>query len=650
MDIRAGSEFEGRHGLGVVREMHDFREFVDQQAGLDVDDRLRLIEQAEVLIRDLYVHLPLKAAMHAVDPVQRLRLLRYRVEAYSDRLFHSELLGIFTDLRDLHTNYVLPAPYAGRIAFLGILLERYEEGGEDRYLVSKIADHLVTEATLQEGVVATHWNGMPIELAVWRNADKEAGSNLAARRARGLENMTLRFLGSALPPDEDWVDLRYETDTGPEETRLVWRVFDSGQELVTGAADPAGFIEDLVVPLRYQVGVDLRTEMVRRAKKQLFSPGAVQEEDRVANYEGEVPRSTAKLKAMGAVPTSRPDEITAKIVDTAHGTFGFLRLWTFHMKDNNWPAFVDEVARLVEDEMPSDGLILDVRGNGGGFVIAAEFLLQLFTPQEIEPEPTQFINTPATSDLTAIVADMSDWHDSIESAIETAAVYSKGIPLSPVELVNFYGQRYHGPVVLITDAFCYSACDMFAAGFQDHRIGEVIGVDPATGAGGANVLRHEDLAQDWVGGPLQPLPGGASMRVSLRRTLRVKDLAGQPIEDLGVAPDVQTGLSRIDLLEGNRELLDKAGEILAAGSPRVFEIDIAASVGTDLTLEVTTEDVPTVDAYVNGRPVGPSTETPDGQHLIDIALPAQAAEAVVRLEGYDGDELVAARTLRLTLD
>jgi hypothetical protein len=45
---------------------------------------------------------------------------------------------------------------------------------------------------------------MPIELAVARNASREAGSNAEARRARGLEVLTIRWLGMSLPPDEDF--------------------------------------------------------------------------------------------------------------------------------------------------------------------------------------------------------------------------------------------------------------------------------------------------------------------------------------------------------------------------------------------------------------------------------------------------------------
>src|SRR5215218_5552131 len=105
------------HGLGAVRTLAQFRDFADDQPALSAADRMLLVRQAQILVENLYVHLPLKAAMHAVDPVQRLRLLAFRAPTLTDREFHAELLDIFLSLRDLHTNYSLPEPYSSRIAF-----------------------------------------------------------------------------------------------------------------------------------------------------------------------------------------------------------------------------------------------------------------------------------------------------------------------------------------------------------------------------------------------------------------------------------------------------------------------------------------------------------------------------------------------------
>jgi len=88
------------------------------------------------------------------------------------------------------------------------------------------------------------------------------------------------------------------------------------------------------------------------------------------------------------------------------------------------------VARLLS-VLPDKGLILDVRGNGGGYVIAAEFLLQFLCPGRVTPEPMQFINTAATEELCRKVAGFAPWRASIEESVETAAQYSAAFPLYP---------------------------------------------------------------------------------------------------------------------------------------------------------------------------------------------------------------------------
>jgi len=307
-----------------------------------------------------------------------------------------------------------------------------------------------------------------------------------------------------------------------------------------------------------------------------------------------LPRREAQ-GARDVIPTSRT-EITAGTVTTAHGTFGHLRIFTFHLEQDHpdvrddFEEFFGEVKRLLS-VMPKDGLILDVRGNGGGYVLIAEALLQFFTPRRIQPEPTQFISTPMTAGLCAKVKDLSAWGASINASIETGAQYSSAIPLygeDSEDAVNGIGQLCHGPVVLVTDALCYSATDFFAAGFQDHEIGTVLGVDDNTGAGGANVWDFATLLTNWPDGPFKPLPGGAEFRVALRVGER---WGGQAIEDLGVIPDVRYQMTSRDLLHGNADLMEKAGELLAQGTPRTLEVTVISQDSSAAALEVTTAAV-----------------------------------------------------------
>lgn len=115
------------------------REFLESAGALTLEECRLIIDQALILIDQLYVHLPLKRAMHAVDPLQRPKLLRRaRLGGLSERRFHDEMISVFVGLRDLHTNYILPAPFQGKTAFLPFRLEEFLEAGGRRYLVSTI--------------------------------------------------------------------------------------------------------------------------------------------------------------------------------------------------------------------------------------------------------------------------------------------------------------------------------------------------------------------------------------------------------------------------------------------------------------------------------------------------------------------------------
>jgi C-terminal processing protease CtpA/Prc len=634
------------HDLGAVHTLPEFRTILDSSP-ITQADRETIADQAEAMIDGLYVHLLQKRAMYGIDPSQQLRLLRHRLGQMTDPQFHAELLRIFTDLRDLHTNYILPSPYQGPFAFLGILLEQHWENGEPRWMVSKVFDALTGDPHLVPGAEVTHWNGSPIALAVARHAELEAGSNPAARTARGVENMTLRATAMSQPPDEDWVDLRYSVDSSVFETRIPWRVFDGiadFQKAISDGGDTA--LAGVEAPASHLIGLDLRTELVRAVKKRLFAPGVIAAERRMAAGE------TVPVAA-GVIPTTRP-EIAARTVSTAHGTVGHLRIFTFAL-DKHHPDIGDDFAEFFAEVqrvlslMPSEGLILDVRGNGGGYVYLAEALLQFFTPRRVQPEPTQFVSTPVTAALCEKVKDLTAWSDSISESIETGAQYSAAIPLygeDSDEAVNETGQLYHGPVVLVTDALCYSATDTFAAGFQDHQIGTVLGADDNTGAGGANVWELTAIMADWPDGPFKPLPAGARFRVALRRTLRVgKRWGGQPVEDLGIIPDVRYQMTRRDLLEGNADLMEKAGELLAQGTPRTLDVTVTSRDDSAAALAVTTAALTSLDIYVNGRPVT-TARVLDGINTVTVPLSGPGS-VTVRLDGFDGAALVAASTVVL---
>jgi hypothetical protein len=615
--------------------------FLQDAGTLTLEERRVIVDQALVLLEQNYVHLPLKTAMYAVNPVQCLRLLRQRLELQTQQtmprewIFHAEMSEIFHSVRDLHTNYLLPEPFTGKIAFLPFLIEHYADQQGSHFMVTHVTEGF-SASGFKPGAEITHWSGIPISDAVDLNAARFAGSNTAARRSRGVQSLTVRPLRIHLPPFEEWVTVSYIGEDGTKrELRENWRVVENL---------PAFVDADTVSAAVLFQGLDLEADETSRAKVLLFAPRVVAQEQAI-----KAAQPAPGLRS-GEVATTMPRVFKAQEVQTSFGPLGHIRIFTFEGDDPI--AFVEEFVRLI-GQLPEQGLIVDVRDNGGGDIRAAEFTLQVMTPRRITPEPVQFLNTPLNLRIChnhqkdAGLTNLGAWVPSMEQAVEIGSVFSSAFPISPEDGANAIGQQYFGPVVLVINARCYSATDFFAAGFQDHQIGPVLGTDEKTGAGGANVWTHRTLTsllQGDTATPYMPLPKGASMRVAMRRSVRVGVQSGTPVEDLGVTPEVLHEMTRRDLLQNNADLFERAGQLLKGLAPHVVSITDAAPVDGALQLKVKTTNINRVDVYLDQRPCA-SVDVADGQ--ADVTVPNAASAQTARVDGFADGQLVARKTKQL---
>jgi C-terminal processing protease CtpA/Prc len=628
---------------GVVT-LPDFLKVVDASPQLTLSDQRTIVEQARLMFQEVYVNLQLKRAMHAVDPVQRLRLLERRLsvlqEPMPERKFHQEMISIFISLRDYHTVYHLPEPYRSSHAFLPFEMEEYFEdpGGKVcRYVVKttlKVDDPAFDNAAFKAGAIIRYWNGIPIERAVELNAERTSGSNADARHSRGLETMTRRSLIVSLPPDEEWVDVTYEVDGQEKEVRLPWLVFrpeTSGRQ-DDGSGRGQGF-----APMS---GIDMEGELIRAARVALLSPKLAQVRKDLNKYTSAddihaAARDRIDMKTMSIMP----DIIRFRPV--ANDKYGYIRIFRFAPPEPlSVDDFINEVVRILAS-MPENGLILDVRGNPGGLIVVGERLLQLFTPRTIETERLQFVNTPSTLALSKKFNDTMRWTESIEQSVETGSAFSQALPMEPADKANEIGQRYQGPVVLITDARCYSTTDIFAAGFEDNEVGAILGTSGNTGAGGANVWDYrKDIASN-LPDLFRSLPHEVEMSVGVRRTLRAGAQSGVPLEDLGVRPRKRHYLTLRDVLEDNDDMIAAAVELLKKAERHfIRKAEVTTAPNGARTVRFSVENIDRVDVSLNGRPYSSldiDSDAPDPLELSDKIKNLKS----VQLRGFFKEKLVA---------
>jgi hypothetical protein len=541
-------------------------------------------------------------------------LLRTRAANMSEAEFHLVVTGIVVGLRDAHTMYAGPKSLADAVAQLPFLVEQYGPTDAPSFLVTKVADtRLIKDTRFKAGVSLETWNGAPFERAVALHADRETGGRPDARLARALESLTFRSLQYGPPPDEMWVDVGYrEADGKPvREVRVPWRIVRPGRP-ATGVR--AGTHAAL------RLALNPAAEQVRRAKKLMFSG----KQWKVENQRGRMARDAGWLE------TRFPDALSARTVQAGPlGDVGYVRIWTFDVEDHE--AFVNEMIRLL-GQMPDTGLIIDVRGNPGGLIWAAERLLQLFTPNKVSPTRFSLVATPLTRAMARSAfnrMELEPWVASLESVISTGDAYSQALPITDPAWCDDVGQRYGGPVVCVADANTYSSGDLFCAGFVDNEIGPLVCVGEATGAGGANVWTSQDLADalDGTEFALPALAKGVSFTMAFRRAVRSGDAAGVPIEDLGVS-GLPYAMSRRDVLDGNADLIAYCGQLLA-GAPRT---SLQAVLGkSDVT--VTTTSLEELEVYVDGRPAEAARAIADGTLTIPRPSSGKTLEVACRKAG-----------------
>ena len=171
-----------------------------------------------------------------------------------------------------------------------------------------------------------------------------------------------------------------------------------------------------------------------------------------------------------------------------------------------------DVARLIDElraEGPVDGLILDLRGDGGGFLPEATALTGLFIDQ-------------------GPVVQLKDYTGRVEVLDDPAA-----------------GTFYQGPLVVLVDRYSASASEIFAGAIQDYGRGYVVG-QRTFGKGTVQNLISLDR---WTQKPVE-----GQLTVTIGKFYRV---TGESTQHRGVEPDI-TLPSPIDMTEVGESSLDDA--------------------------------------------------------------------------------------------
>ena len=273
-------------------------------------------------------------------------------------------------------------------------------------------------------------------------------------------------------------------------------------KVAEGSADPVDItdtrIRDAVALIRGKKGTEVRLTVKKPDGRKLVIP---------------IVRDVVEIAETFAKGTTVVDEQSSKI-------FGYVKVPSFYRDysgktDRNVTDDLrNELKKLQEQHI--DGLILDLRNNGGGSLSDAVSVTGLF----IKTGPVVQIRSSGGK-----IQVMKDDDSSVE---------------------------YDGPMIVLVNRFSASASEIVAGALQDYGRALIVGDEHTHGKGTVQALLDLDRYVN-LRGMEKYMPLGA-IKVTIQKFYRI---SGESTQEKGVIPDIILP-SRLDGLESGEKYLDNA--------------------------------------------------------------------------------------------
>ena len=600
-----------------------------------LDEKRTLVDQSRLVLDQLFVHRLTKRANfgESVDHTPRLNDLAARMGTISTAQFNSELTNIYFKLNDAHTNYRYPTPYSCYRTFLPIdFNEALTSTGQRVIAISNFATKPGVRAlwtnpqNLRLGDIVHTIDGVDVYEHIEQLKTISMGANPDAKKQFAISLLSFKSQRLYAVPSNDSVSLSIERADGVNEmVEVPW---------LTSVKDEC--LNPPTTPTATTQGTSPISD-----KQEIFRKPHQRNKNGTLN---------------GWTDTTEP-VLKYRIHQNAHGRFAIIRLESFVPEDLSNTQVIELVISLLQGPLSNtDGLIWDLRNNGGGYIDLAHSLIELFTPQDITPLSFRLLNTDANFHYWSKYP-ANPFTEVLNRVRGSNATYTSTIPWPTAARFNINGQFYFSPVAILTNATCYSSCDMFSALMQDHGIAKIYGEQSTTGAGGANNYFHRSIITDLSDnlGPFIELPAGSNISFSFRQTLRVKTHANELIEDIGVRSDRILAPCLVDLTSDSSDQLLVIGRELKQARPARTSFMSGSDfmnfeVGQEPQWPARWSNVTrlTLQERTQGNLSG--IQLPQASGEASLNLPRELTQAITRgqlhIRGFNNNQLVTRKVLK----
>ena len=490
---------------------------------------------------EIYVHSDEKVEKYRVaNPKDAVQKVLDTCKNQTDLEFQLDLYRIFKGFRDLHTQHRFPGPRKCYSYFQPISFTLLEDDllvlsstHNDPQVLEMIDPSILAQLTVGDQVVLV--NGHPWKDFIKATAANETqGATAAAVLRYGIDYLSVRSGDVFLAPagNNMTFTLKSIEDERVKSVTIPWTV----------VGDSYCLKENTFMEIAVPVVVDEHQE-------ERFTPRNRQRELVHKSFLSPAPSSSFKMNSTSS-PIIKWALLNLESLP-ASTTVGILKILSF-IDDET--TVVSLVQSLLANELNQTSMVIvDVRDNPGGSILLADALPQLFSATPIQPTLYRALVNPINQYLFLNATPPADpWHQAYQEKMPLNSTFTPFVSFSNFSHANAIGRVYFNPVSVLTNAHCYSACEMFTATMQDWANVTIVGEDESTGGGGANVISYSSLTRKYPSKfPKLPYSGkgyvGESISVAWRQALR-RDFS--LLEDVGVKSDLQIRLALKEFLDG----------------------------------------------------------------------------------------------------
>lgn len=522
-----------------------------------------------------------------VNPFETAPWLK-RVRAAKSDLEHAQILIEYgASLQDTHTAVTMRSNF---VADLGFYCDLYDNkvmiDTVDRFLLP------VRDYPFVAGDEFVSLDGKPaIEVA--RDLQKLIGwGNPRAILRWAIQNTTLRFQADHpfavdLPAESTVVIRRQNGDL--ETYKIKWdksgyEVRNLGYAANTNALSSGlqvGPVEDVVEvdesdrPAWHQLFYTSRqskvaSRRVRPARRLLeLEDGSKAPLQAVRGFGSRTPIWTLPAGFVTRLGRGANDIFYSGTFVSEGQRIGYLRIRDFAFSTN---AQLNQLAgEIVYFNNNTDGLVVDVMRNPGGFVCSSVNTVSMLVPRgftqigfSVRPSLAWIVDFDAAlleseffEDPQYIIDTLRFQRDLLIGAFNDGRGMTGSIPFCGLDLpLRSQSFAYSKPMITLVDDFSTSGADHFPAMLQDNKRGKIVGTR-TNGAGGSVI--------STVAGPWAELETGLTESLMIR--LEERTYPGFPkspfVENVGVRPDVELDYMTVDnLRNGGRPFVEAFTKII----------------------------------------------------------------------------------------